>query len=112
MANLPALSFLLVLLHNRRVSVCILVAMSVFFSLCCFGITSIYYVLLILFLYVLQFCVMHISAFSFIFTSNKVETENFTLYLEKKVTKFVLVLLEEQVPCSGVNLHEITLFCA
>lgn len=68
--------------------------------------------LLILFLDVLQVCVMRISAFCFIFTSNKVEMENFTLYLEMKVSKFVLVLLDEQVPCSGVNLHEITVFCA
>jgi len=28
------------------------------------------------------------------------------------VTKSALVLLEEQVPCSGVNLHEIAVFCA
>ena len=68
--------------------------------------------LLILFLCVLQVCVMHISACCFVFTSDKVESNKTILYLEGKVAKSALVLLEEQVSCSGVNLHEIAVFCA
>lgn len=74
--------------------------------------TIICYVLLILFLCVLQACVMHISACCFVFTSDKVESKKSTPYLEGTAAKSALVLLEEQVPCSGVNLHKIAVFCA
>lgn len=78
-------------------------------SQCCFGMTSIRFVLLILCL--LQVCVTHIPACVFVFISDKVESKKSTLYLVRKVAKSVLVLPEEQVPCSGVNLHEIAVFC-
>lgn len=57
-------------LHNGRLWICILVAMTIV-RVSADLVFSIYYVLLVLFLCVLQVCVVHISGRCFFFTSDK-----------------------------------------